>query len=406
MTCPGAAGYPAAMWPILAACTRATPIDWRPPPVELPRPHTGDDDTAGTGDTAEPERCRPPVGRGVQLPVDTVLPGATVPLGDDADTPQWPAPPVVVTDGDAPLLFSDSPETVDGPGVLYRDVLSGPGRLYLYHTSGAEALRYAILARGQGAASVEITEAGVAGPSTDYVYTGRMAARRWLDAAILPTPRTVAVPDGQWVALDPALDVRVAPDRLLHGLWDVEVAGTVELAFVAVRDDGTDPVAAIDTLAALPRDSHDRGTFVPSDRAVDLPCLDPRLGSVRVRLADGTEDPAVLGVDALGGGTPETLDGNYGVRYTLTSRVQSTDGRSIAVLLAPRGGPLAGAAQVGDGLFRGSVFDFPTDADDVRPGDAVFLGAWDPLHPDVSVTWTPAGGSTLPVDVLFVAYRP
>lgn len=375
----------------------STPDDTAEPP---------DHSAAPTADTAPV--CVPPMGRDVLIPVDLALPGATVALGDYADTTAWPAITPEVADGAAPLLFSDSPETVDGPGLLYADTLSGPGRLYLYHATGGPPLRYGVVARGVGAeAAVTVTAEGLAGPSTDFLYTGRMAAARWLTSARAPAPRVVTAPADRFVSLDDALSAtRVAGGRLMHGLWDVDVAGTAEIRFVAVPD-GEDPAALADAAVALPRDGHDRGTFVPADRTVTVPCLDTDHGSLRLRLGDGVADPFAGGVDALGGGTAETLAGNYGVRYQLDLTVRSTDGRRLAVLLAPRGGPAAGAVQTSDGLFPGTVLDWPRDADDVRPGDAVLLGVWDPpAHDHATIVWTPAGSSSLPVDLLLVAFRP
>lgn len=395
------------MWWLLACGPRAEDFDWRngrelPDPTDPPPRHTA---AAHTGSPHTGVACEPPVWRHeVLIPVDSAIPGDTVALGSYADTPAWPSATPGVTDGGGALWFSDSPETVDAPGLLYGDAAEGPGRLALYHASGAGALRYAVLARGQGAAEVEIGAAGLAGPSTDVLYTGRMAAARWLASAAAGDHRTVAVPDGAWVELEPALDVEVRPGRLIHGLWDVAVTGRVDLRFVAVTP-GDDPAAVVDGLAPAARDGHDRGTFAPADRALDLGCLDTAGGSFRLRLGDGVDDPAAAGTDALTG-APEVLHGNYGVRYRLTARLSSSDERLLAVLIAPRGGPLAGGVQVSDGLFRGGVSDVPRDADVVRPGDAVLVQVWDATHPDVEVVWTPPGGSSLPVDVLFVSFLP
>lgn len=404
------------MWWWLACTRPSTTLDFRDraPPITssypspddtaaaTPTPHTGE---VGPGDSSA--GCAPPAGIEVALPVGAALPGATVPLGAHADTPTWPQAPVERSDGSAPILFSDSPETVDEPGLLYADVLAGDGRLYLYHASGAAALRYGVVARAVGApATVTVTAAGVAGPSTDYLYTGRMAATRWLTARRAPAPRDVAVPTDRFVTLDDAVSgVRVAPGRLMHGIWDVSVAGAAEVRFVAVAD-GQDPAALADGLPALPRDAHDRGTFVPADRSVRVPCLDTAAGSTRVRLADGVSDPFAAGIDAVTGAA-ETLAGNYGVRYAIDLDLQASDGRWVAVLIAPRGGALAGGVRTSDGLFPGTVLDVPRDADDVRPGDAVLLGVWDPaVHAPPAIEWTPAGSSSLPVDLLLVAFQP
>jgi hypothetical protein len=327
-------------------------------------------------------------------------PGSTASLGAWSSTAAIPLLATTLADSGAALLFSDSPETVTAPGVLYADTVQGDARLYLYHSTGrADPLRYDVLVSGTGVdTDVTVTAAALSGPWDDYLYVGRMGALRYESArAAPPTPWTVAVPAGGTVALDAALDALTTRDGwLMHGIWDLTAPDPVTVSFVAV-DPADDPVAALSSLPVAARDGHDRGTFAPTERSRGA-CADTAGGTLRIRLADGSsDDPWAAGVDAVDG-TPEDLAGNYGVHYTIALDLRSTDGRRVSAVLAPRGGPITGAAWVDD-----AVFDFPSDADLVDVGDAVVLGTWDPAEvAHVDLRWTPAGASSLPVDLLLV----
>lgn len=370
------------------------------PPPPTPTGHTGLG--SPTGDTGAPA-CVPVAGRATTLVPSAFPVGSRVPLGADADTPSWPSLPVSRTDGGGPLLFSDSPETVPGPGLLYADVLDGPGRVYVYHaTGGASPLRYVVLATGTGTpATVTVTADAISGPWNDYAWVGRQGALRWLqDRATPAAPWTVSVPAAGTVVLDPALDaVATRPGWLMHAIHDFFTDAPVLLEVVAVAE-GADAIAARPGLSLLPRDVHDRGTFTPSERTL-AGCADAALGGVRLRLGGGTaDDPWPAGVDAPTG-DPEELIGAYGLAYTVDLTLSGSG--PVSVLLAPRGGPAAGAAWVSAGVAPEAVFDFPTDGDVVEVGEAALLGTWDPsVTPRAVVRWTPAGSSSLPVDLLVV----
>lgn len=375
------------------------------PPAPVPSTPTDPSETLPPHDTA-PAPCLAPVGVETGLDTDGVALGATLSLGAYGATATLPEVTAATTPLGGTLVFSDSPESVPAVGTLYEDLLpAGTHRIYLYHVNASAAgLRFtAVLAGAGAAATATVLAEARSGPSVDWVYVGKKGAERYVDARVTPpAPRVVAVPADGAVLLDPALDALTAdPGELLHAVYDLslDAPAQVRLLALAPGQDATAPPPP-----PLARDTHDRGTFADADRLRAVPCYDTAGGTVRLRLASGTaDDPWVTGVDALTGAA-EDLVGNYGVWYTVQIPLASTDGRQVAALLAPRGGPAAGAVWTAAGLQPEGRVTWPSDADAVAPdGSAALLGRWDPAAtPVLTLRFSPAGSTFLPLDLVLI----
>src|SRR5579863_2180998 len=111
------------------------------------------------------------------------------------------------------LIFSDSPESPTTRGMLYIDTnlaatASGvPNRIFAYHANGdsSSQLKFSVLIKNNGSSSGTLTvvQHGLAGPSTDYAYVGKLTFYRWLTNAALSG---VTVPAGQTVRLGTNFD--------------------------------------------------------------------------------------------------------------------------------------------------------------------------------------------------------
>lgn len=286
--------------------------------------------------------------------------------------------------GGPTLLLSNSPEEVTRPGLLYRDRVSGPARVFYWHANASGGpLRIVVVARNPGPApaSVRVVREGLAGPERDAFGVGRAAMMRYLTSG--PGP-TLALAPGEAAVLNAHQHRAPAPGELVHGILDLEVAGEVWVSVVALPGDaaGIPDDAA---LPPLPADGvHPRGTFPGAD--------------VVLRLAAPSDGPASLvlptgepwaGVDALTG-QPAHLQGSFGILY----RLVVAPGRSTAVLINPRGGGKAGAIRV-DGV----VVPVPRNGV-VLSSDQVVKGGVLPPGRDATIEFMPAGGSYLPVNVL------
>ncbi len=387
----------------LGACRGAETPPAAEPPVAVdagaldasPDVDTGDADAAaplcppGFHLVRDARRCDPaaPTPPALAAALATAPPGDVVSLGGLA-TPSLPCAPVRVCAPDAArtLVFSDDPEDPAVSGVLYAETLrkGTPYRIYVYHANGGTTPRkFSVVAlnQGAGAASLRIERSAVARPGADYLGIGKDVARRYFAA---PTPRTVSVPAGARVMVDPELDAATAQRlELVHAMYDVTPDADLKLSVVTVAP-SVDAAAATASLPLLPFDGkHARGTFPDADLALFVEVPGPSKVA-RLRLGADSVDPHLAGRDATTG-SAISLVGNFGAIYTLYLPA----GTLTAV--APRGGAWAGAcerATTVTALPRAASF---IDADAVRLPAA---GADAPLR------LMTAGSSSLPVDLL------
>jgi hypothetical protein len=215
---------------------------------------------------------------------------------------------------------------------------------------------------------------------------------------------------GAWIRLDTTFDaIQASPNNLLHGIWDYSMDQPHEILVVAL-DPTDDPIAVGPTLSLLGRDAnHQRGTFPFCDKVYDTDTgvqYDTLDDIVSFPLAGNTtDDTAASGTDATDG-TPMTLLGNYGINYRMHILTKSGDGRSLGILVNPRGGAWGGAAFVMPGITAGGKFLLPpttgSNADNTK---GTVLGKW---NPGASLTiWAqfmPTGGSSFPVRFVFVPF--
>ncbi|MHB1845426.1 MAG: hypothetical protein ACYCWW_11400, partial [Deltaproteobacteria bacterium] len=339
-------------------------------------------------------------------------PGDVVSLDglDVTSLPELPLSAAAAPDAGT-LVFSDDPETFPSSGLLYADTV-GPGavRLFVYHVNGTSiAKKLSVVLENDDPSNpvtVTVISRALSGPSTNYLYAGKVAVERWL----AQTPgATVSVPAGAAALLDPTLDATsMGPGDLVNFIADLELSAPLRVVVVAL-DATTDTLSAYAGLQTLPRGSHQRGTFSPSQVLATLPCpLDTADGAFRVAL--GTAGPAsvaILGTDATTGQS-ETLSGQYGVLDALSFRVTSSDGRELALLLSPRGGDYGGAALLSGPGQPAGVLGLPAAMPSLGdPTLAIALalltpGGQSPLS--FGLTWSLPGGSSGPVDLVVVPY--
>jgi hypothetical protein len=326
--------------------------------------------------------------------------GSVVSLGGLAEGGAPCMPAVVCAPADAPkMLFSDSPESPSADGVLYADTVpAGRYRIYVYHANGGNSPRkFSVVALNQGASAVTVTvqRRGSATPSKSYVQIGKAVIRAWLAPAQLPA---VTVPPGARVVLDPQLDaLTAARDELVHAIEDVTTSGALKISVVTVSP-STDAAAATAGLSLLPKDNHDRGTFANADLLL-VPTAPVDAAGVRhLRLGANETEPDLTGVDATTGAAAR-LVGNYGVRYALAL----SGGARVAVGVAPRGSDWGGVARVSAGEDGAAgLVDLPASASSLgTTTDWISMGRFAAGATPIFELVT-AGGSNLPIDVLFV----
>ena len=197
----------------------------------------------------------------------------------------------------------------------------------------------------------------------------------------------------------------VQPGELISGILDLETSAPVNVRVAMLGTSRT----ALHRLAYLPpleQDaSHDRGTFPATAREVKLAPYRPDRDGMRViHLADGTRDSYLSGRDEITG-REVTLCGNYGMTYTI--KIPLIGLGPVDLFFNPQGGGYAGdmAIEV-NGRWRpislaGHYQKRAIGTDTVQ--DTIHLGTF-PTETTVTVTWTPAGASFLPVRIWLVPH--
>ncbi len=311
------------------------------------------------------------------------------------------------TDVPGQLLFSDNPESITGEGITYRDQVSGYARVYVYHANADVRPKYFLtwlINRGDAPVTVRVIREAIGGPGVDYGFIGQSVLQDYFGPQ---TERVIVVPPGGRELLDPKATRRSARQyALIHGIYDIIVDGTVEVAIVAVNSVDRDP----DTLPDYaPHDpvSFGRGIFVATERYVNVTVGDTVSG---ILIASGQEtDPWVAGHDAVF--DRETyLGGNYGVVYHIDMTVDVTAPKKVRFFMGPGFSgacPMAPSIRItgGEHAFYGAdeegiVVRVPHDGDlTMAKADlAAFLGEIlvEPGDPrTLRLDFIPPGGSCL-----------
>jgi len=318
--------------------------------------------------------------------------------------------------GGGKLIFSDSPEYPSGRGKLYEDsgldATSGTdyNRVFLYHVNGKSSgkIKFAVLVKNLGTSSgtLQVQQSGTAGPSTSYLYVGKMAFDRWL----LSSPKSsVNVAPGQTVELDSTFDgLKANPNYLLEGIWDYSFTQPHQITICSLE--ANDNVLQVcPSQSILPRDVHQRGTFPYANKVYDTSVgtvVDTVDGIQQFGLSSGLSyDNWSVGTDVTDGSS-QTLKGNYGILYRMHLNVASSDGQNFGFLLNPRGGTWGGAVWAAPGLTPGGKFLIPPSTGSLGDNTKGSVeGKYDPAT--VSAPWLqfmPAGGAAFPLRFVMVPY--
>lgn len=314
------------------------------------------------------------------------------------------------------LIFSDSPEHPATKGKLYEDTTlaatgTDPNRVFLYHTNGNSSgrLKFTVLIKNLGTSEATLTvqKSGTAGPTTSYLYAGKMAFYRWLNSAAVAG---VTVPAGSTARLDSTFDsISTATNYLMNGIWDYSMT-QAHAVTVCALDETDDPLTVCPTLPVLARDSHQRGTCPQSDKVYDMASgtvIDTADNIKQFPIAgDTSTDADAQCVDKTDGSAQE-LNGNYGILYKMHLSVKSTNGKKIGLLLNPRGGTWGGAVWASAGVTPGGKFLIPDSTGSVADNaHAAVESKHDPGTTGTApwLQFMPTGGASLPLRMVAVPY--
>lgn len=314
------------------------------------------------------------------------------------------------------LIFSDSPESPSVRAKLYEDTglqaTSGTNynRIYVYHVNGKASGKgkFTVLIKNNGSTSATLTiqKKGISGPTTNYLYAGKVAFQRWLDSTA-GTP--VSIPAGSTVQLDTSFEVAVNPSNLMHGIWDYSMTQAHTVTVCALNQSDA-PLTVCPGLAVASRDpNHQRGTFPNADKVYDTAAgvqVDTVDGIQQFPIAGNTaNDSNASGIDATDG-SAQVLVGNYGVLYRMHLNVKTSDSKNFGFLLNPRGGAWGGAVWAVAGITPGGKFLIPPTTGSVSTNtNAAVEGKYAPgAGMTAWLQFMPTGGSSFPLRFVVVPY--
>ncbi|GAF27001.1 bacterial surface proteins containing Ig-like domains [Moorella thermoacetica Y72] len=293
----------------------------------------------------------------------------------------------VKADSGPRLLFSDDPEYIEKPGILYRDKLKGEGRLYFWHdVNSPGSLKVYVLAINTSPreAEVNILKEGYGGPSNNVYLVARTAFTAYYHSQ---GQRRYTLKPGQILVLNPGAPAAVRY-QVVHGIIDLKTSEEITVAFVAVPAT-VNVLEAYSQLGVLPRDGeHVRGTFAAADREMTIDLRGAKTGSIL--LADGSDDKYMAGADGITGSSVWNA-GNYGMLY----RLKIKSDKKTGVYLIPAGGSFGGTL-----IFNAGEVSVPLEGFISSPAQAVYLGTTVPEGITEMLFMSP-GGSCLPVKLLF-----
>lgn len=313
-----------------------------------------------------------------------------------------------ITHGGPKLIFSDSPEMVGKIGIMYRDTVSGPVRLFFHHVNDTGTdKRLAVMLRRTTIRSTAVSfgRNGISRPNEDWLAAGREAQMKYYSS----------VPNGRRLVLDGPRDILnngrgyiLHPQELVTGIVDLKFDKPVEVSFIMMPTDA-DPRISAEVYSILPPDEGDhvlRGTFEGADATVTLPGAFPAdRGEIwGVKLADDVEDPYVRGIDVTRN-EPVVDYGNYGVMYAVNFQTRGNSATQLR--FNPYGGAYAGEGVLSLSGETAKYIRIPDDRQSFGwngDGETMKLGVV-PAGKSGTFFFSPPGSSNLPVRIFWEGIR-
>ncbi|TVY02251.1 copper amine oxidase N-terminal domain-containing protein [Cohnella terricola] len=302
-----------------------------------------------------------------------------------------------INDRPQTLIRANSPETILEEGIYYEDNVTGNVRFLLHNLNGRSTpVKSYVIVTNQNAepVTVRMGAKGIGGPNIYVSTVGRAVTGRFLESLLNPKYSYLQVPAGESRLLFPEYsDKAMKPGDVYSMFADVQISGG-DLDFkVVVADANRDVMSYLPYAKVLPsHDIHIRGTFENANRIM---YVNQTIGDVKSRmvLADNIEDTRLSGIDKTTG-TPVLNAGNYGVVYTIQLGYVLPN---TAIVVNPRGGHYAGAFTV-----NGKVVYTTNDSILRNPNEVGVLYKTGDSAEAVTITFTPANGSMLPINLLFL----
>ncbi|AHV98263.1 copper amine oxidase domain-containing protein [Paenibacillus sabinae T27] len=329
-----------------------------------------------------------------------------VPLGDiytiiGSVVPTWNKVTYTVSSDPITLIRSNSPETVNSEGIVYQETAMGSTRIMVHHKNSMSTnMKMYVIATNDNMYPATITtqQSGFGGPLDIPTATGKKSIETYLQSMSLggAYDNVTLQPGESKPVLTAINNVTMKPGQVISLMSDVFSDYPVKYSIIMI-DATKDPLQTLPTLNYLDRDGvHNRGTYPDANRIITV--TDP-VGQApsRLVLGDNNTDLNLKGMDALTG-TEASNSGNFGVVYKITlTRVAP----NTLITLNPRGGKYQGPL-----LVNGNIIEAPNAGAVDAPNQNSVLYRTGNLEQTVEIVFTPASGSNLPINLLFMPLPP
>ncbi|MFX3646329.1 MAG: stalk domain-containing protein [Paenibacillus sp.] len=315
---------------------------------------------------------------------------------DGGGVPAMEKVPFTYYDEPSLLIRSNSPETVNTEGIVYKESSFGQTRFMIHHVNntGKNVKMYVVATNNNAyTASIEQQNMGFAGPSPFATVAGKLSIDRWFQSMQNGTgQKKVYIQPGESKLILNDLSVLPMKQGQVISLYS-DVFSDYELDYnIIMIEENKDPMEVLSSLPVLDRDGvHNRGTYPNATRIITY---DQEVGSKpsRLPLGDNASDPNLVGTDPMAY-TEASNAGNFGVLYKIT--LNNVAPRTL-ISFNPRGGRYSGVA-----LVNGQVVQISTGKSVTAPNEQSVMYRTGSYGESVTILFSAAPGSNLPVNLLF-----
>lgn len=321
-------------------------------------------------------------------------------------------------------IISDDPEYIRVPEIIAVKEAVQPGsvRLYVYNVNGIQEpkkivrkITAVIKNTGKENMTIRMLKYSSQPPTTNYFLAGKNGLRDYFLSKPEATGRMVK--PGEIIAIDEKLEQQLVKyDELVHGFYEFVIDQPAEISVLQTDPNTPGPKAAarIKEVASSRHTNAGRGLFGVSNYLIMAKdTFDTRNAASAIVVADGKNDPWVVGKDASTGGLAK-LAGNYGVMYNIEMKWKSTNGKGLALVTwnARAGdnqwcGGMANTMVVSQGNFKEGVIQLPSNELRTKGApEAILIQVFPPGKAGevqtIKMTYSPPGASCLPTPLIFI----
>ncbi|WP_434750434.1 stalk domain-containing protein [Paenibacillus amylolyticus] len=324
------------------------------------------------------------------------------PVGDKftfngGEVPAMEKVPFTYTDEPSLLIRSNSPETVNQEGIVYKESSFGQTRFMIHHVNntGKKVKMYVIATNNNPYTAVfEQQNMGFAGPTPFATVAGKLSVDKWFKSMQTGADqkKVYIQPGESKLILTELNNISMKEGQVISLYSDTFSDYTLDYNIVMIEEN-KDPMAVLSSLPVLDRDGvHNRGTYPNATRIITY---DQEVGTKpsRLPLGDNASDPNLDGTDPMAF-TSASNAGNFGVLYKIT--LNNVAPRTL-ISFNPRGGKYYGSALVNGQLVQLSNNNQSLSA----PNEQNVLYRTGSYGESVTIVFSAAPGSNLPVNILF-----